>query len=255
MHTTLTSNELANELRTGELLCHLIRSIVPDALDPDKLNANAETSETLSVFNINLFLNACRLYVSDLDEKFFFDAEILFNFVDLRPEVLEFLSQLSKSKVFKSKLNGFNLVQIKNEKPRSNNEEDDENQYYSTNLDIYNVYAPTRFFLSSNDYNEITEAFKLSNKRSKGNMFQAVRIKSTEYVLRELIVTEESYIHTLEFLSENFIVPSARVLTYENYKRITINIETILKFHQFFYAELVRVCSGGAGKLYFFYCY
>jgi hypothetical protein len=253
----LTSKELANELRSGELLCRLIRNISPDLIDLSQVNTNnTETSQVMSVFNINLFLNACRLALSDLDEKYYFDAEILFNFIDLKQEVITFLSNLSKCKLVKSKLNGFNLnssFSNSNLVNLTNNTEDDD-EYYTTNLDIYTVYAPTNFFFNNNDYNEICEAFKQSKNSKVDKLFQLtnVKIKSSEYVLRELIVTEESYINTLQFLYDNFIQPCSKFLSYENFKRIAINIDSLLKFHQVIYHKLIEASSGGQGKLIFF---
>ena len=42
------------------------------------INSNSETSEILSVYNINLFFEACHRYLEDLDSKYYFDPEILF---------------------------------------------------------------------------------------------------------------------------------------------------------------------------------
>jgi hypothetical protein len=244
----LTSNELANELRSGFQLCQLFS----DSIDLYRLNKNAEYSRTLSEFNINLFLNACKLNVTDLDSNYLFEAHLLYDHVELRFEVLSLLSHLSKCKLFKAKTASFSLNLNEHDTIAHNHDEtdDDKDQYYENSFDIYNIYAPSCFFVGSvNELNEIFDSFK-SDESKVNDLFaqNQIKIKTTDYLIREIVLTEENYINLLSYLQSNFLEPLSKVLSHENNKTIKINLENISTFHRFIYAKLLKACSSGQGR-------
>ena len=258
----LTSSELANELRTGYQLCQLFS----DSIDTSLLNKNALSSRTLSVFNINLFLDGCKSNVKDLEAKYLFDAELLYDHVELRYEVLKLLSHLSKCKMFKAKASSFSLGNYnvakeskKNEKSqvtaddyeKEEDDGDDNDQYYEKSLDIYDIYAPSSFFQASSasDSNEVLNAFK-SNESKVNALFASnqIKIKTTDYVVRELLLTEQRYVDLLSFLQSNFLEPLNELLSHADSKKVQINVDTLLRFHQFLYAKLAKASEIGHGR-------
>ena len=48
-------------------------------------------------------------------------------------------------------------------------------------------------------------------------------------------------------LQNDYLLPVSKVLNYENYKCISINIEILLKFHNLLYYKLMEACEGGPG--------
>ena len=190
--------------------------------------------------------------MNDLNAKYLFDAELLYDHVELRPEVLSLLSHLSKCKLFKARTAGFSLnLNESNAVSQSDGELDDEkDQYYENNFDIYNVYAPSSFFLSSlNEFNDIFNAFNSDESKFNGLFaHNQIKIKTTDFVIRELVLTEENYVNLLSYLHTNFLEPLSRVLSYQNNKTIQINLENVLSFHRFIYARLVKACASGQGR-------
>lgn len=52
----------------------------------------------------------------------------------------------------------------------------------------------------------------------------------------------------LNSLQSDYLLPVSKVLNYENYKCIGINIEILVKFHNLLYFKLLGACEGGQGR-------
>jgi len=251
----LTSKDLANDLRNGVLLCNLLNKQISNCIDLHILNPNAELSKTLSVFNIDLFLESLKLNVIDLDLKYYFDPCLLYEHNELKPEILNFLSQLSKCKQFRTNSSFNYCFKSIITKEENEDEEEEEDNYYENNdfkASYYTTYAPCDFFLNNQntkELNDLTDAFQ-SNESKAANLFKhlSIKIKTTDYVIRELLMTEDSYISLLTFLHLNFIQPLRKCLNYENSQKINLNIDLMLKIHTILYAQLLEACNDGPGR-------
>jgi guanine nucleotide exchange factor VAV len=107
----LQLSEFANLLRDGELLCNLANKLCEDCIDPSLINKRAQMSQLLCLYNIRLFLNACKsaqfLGLSDSD---LFDEHMLYDLLDLAC-VIRTLSIVSMSRVAQSKgVRGFTVA-------------------------------------------------------------------------------------------------------------------------------------------------
>ena len=240
----LSFEDLANELRNGELLCNFINSVFPDSIELFKVNKNADSSRLLCCFNINMFLDACFSNLNDLDTKYRFEAELLYDHVELRPEVIKFFVSLSRCAQFRAKSQPINQNKLNDEINSSNKENGIYCRFNSsaTQCDTKpeDTYASLGFFVNINDKND-----SYINERSNPNRSE---IKSRDYVIREILTTEETFIKMLNLLFEQYIRRIAEFITYEQKKRISLNIEAMIQMHKSLYNQLLLACKSSRSK-------
>ncbi len=243
---TLSLKSFAIELRNGVALCSLLNHLLPDAVNPSKISNYSKSSRVMSAYNIGLFNDACRLF--QLNPQITIDPDKLYD-LDLS-QTLNTLSLLSISPASIAKgYRGFYFDTDDSLKPDTSFDQETSQQ---ANLDKEQIYAPATFFISGklNAYDKISEHYK-SPASKASNFFDLsaqASIKKTDHILRELLVTEESYLNMLNSLQDDYLLPVSKVLNYENYKCVGINIDILIKFHNLLYFKLLGACEGGQGK-------
>ncbi|KAK6978688.1 guanine nucleotide exchange factor VAV2, partial [Biomphalaria glabrata] len=96
-----TAFDLAQALRDGVLLCHLLNTLQPGCLDMKDFSSRPQMSQFLCMKNIRTFLQTCST-VFGLNPHDLFKPNDLFDVKDFK-KVLDTLSQLSKSELAQRK--------------------------------------------------------------------------------------------------------------------------------------------------------
>lgn len=215
---------------------------------------HSKSSRVMSSYNIGLFEEACIFF--ELNELIQIDTDKLYD-LDLS-QILQVLSLLSVCPASIQK--GFTGFYIDSENSlqltATPTLSDD------TTKDTESIYAPATFFINSNTeaildvYDKINEHYKSSTSKAK-NLFKLshhATIKKTDHILRELLLTEESYLNMLNSLQNDYLLPLSKILNHENNKCISINIDILLKFHNLLYYKLLEACEGGKGEKFIQFC-
>lgn len=75
---------------------------------------------------------------------------------------------------------------------------------------------------------------------------RAARDKKSDYVIRELIETEQNYTKVLSNLLKYFALPLSSLLRQECYSRIFFGLKTLSEFHMNLHSELCKARNGVA---------
>lgn len=255
----MTSKDLANELRSGELLCNIIQKLIPESIDLNKINKNADQSRILSCYNINMFLDACRFHLPELDAKSYFEAELLYDHVELRPSVMRFFEQFSKCKLFSNNNisnvnNKSDSLNLSNEISKRESVQDDADVYINvhtnenTNNNMF-MYAPPQFFNRNSELKFCSDVRERTAAYDRQTQF---KVRNDEYVVKEILTTEEDYCRTLKNLIEIYLEPLNKVLSYENSKKISVNFQLILNVHKTLLYKITEIIEIPRGN---YLCY
>ena len=190
-----------------------------------------------------MFLDACFSNLSDLDPKLRFEAELLYDHVELKPEVIKFFINLSKCAHFRAKFQPINQNKVSEETKNSIKED---NFYFPCSSSLtsqseekpVDTYASLGFFVNIIDKNNDTPS---SDSKPK-------EIKTRDYVIREIVTTEESFISSLNLLFEQYICRFTDFISYEQKKRISMNIEAMIYMHKSMYDQLILACKSSLSK-------
>ena len=69
-----------------------------------------------------------------------------------------------------------------------------------------------------------------------------------DFVMREILNTEENFLDGLNTLSHDFLIPLSKILNETDRKLICINIDKLIKLHKSLYDQLCNACKGGIGR-------
>ncbi|KAK3761315.1 hypothetical protein RRG08_012800 [Elysia crispata] len=100
-----TAFDLAQALRDGVLLCHLLNTLKPSCIDMKDFSQRPQMSQFLCMKNIRTFLQTCTSTFG-IKQADLFTPNDLFDVKDFR-KVLDTLSKVSKSDISLSKYRGF----------------------------------------------------------------------------------------------------------------------------------------------------
>ena len=243
----LTLNEFAHGLRDGEILCNLVNFLLPGSVDTSQINRRAQFSAMLSLNNIRLFLNACKSpNLFNLDESDLFDEHMLYN-CDLVP-VIKALHSLSKCAASQERGSpGFELGVEANNLTES--AQDD--IYYNINpaeVDAPESYYTDDSFILGNSSNDPTNS-------SDSGVYQMIvqqphqhQPLKRDFVLREIVNTEENFVNGLDILMNDFLNPLSTILNPADKKIICINMDSLIKLHKSLFDDLHKKCQGGPGR-------
>ncbi|XP_068778751.1 proto-oncogene vav [Struthio camelus] len=231
-------SDLAQALRDGVLLCHLLNTLLPHAVHPRDINPRPQMSQFLCLKNIRTFLSACADKFG-LRKHQLFGAFDLFDVQDFG-KVIDTLSTLSWTPIAQSK--GFTPF------PAEDSVGDDD--VYSGLSDLIDDTAEEDDDLYDCVEAEGTEGDDiyedLMRTEAPGPVHKAPGVDKQLCCLQEIRQTEEKYTETLESICQHFLRPLRRFLQPQDLESIFINIEDLLQLHRLFLAEL-RVVLGGPG--------
>lgn len=133
------------------------------------------------------------------------------------------------------------------------------NQVDNSNDDIYYNILPTEFESPESYYTD--ESFLFNGlidqqNQSENSAYHFIVQQSSQnhqplkrdFVIREILNTEENFLDGLNTLSSDFLVPLSRILNEQDRKLICINIDKLIKLHKSLYDQLFNACKGGQGR-------
>ncbi|XP_075581247.1 proto-oncogene vav [Pelecanus crispus] len=227
--------DLAQALRDGVLLCHLLNALLPRAVPPHDICPRPQMSQFLCLRNIRTFLTTCADKFG-LPKHRLFGAFDLFDVQDFG-KVIDTLSTLSWTPIAQSK--GFTPF------PTEDCVGDDD--IYSGLSDLIDDTAE-----EDDDLYDCVEAEGHDGDDIYEDLMRVepppamVEVDRRLCCLQELRQTEERYTETLESICQHFLRPLRHFLQPQDLESIFINIEELLQLHRLFLGEL-RAALGGSG--------
>lgn len=216
--------DLAQALRDGVLLCHLLNALLPNAVPPRDICPRPQMSQFLCLRNIRTFLTACADKFG-LPKHRLFGAFDLFDVQDFG-KVIDTLSTLSWTHIAQSK--GFTPF------PTEDCVGDDEIYSGLSDLiddtvedddDLYDCVEA-----EGDDGDDIYEDLM----RVEVPPSARVEVDRRQCCLQELRQTEEKYTETLESICTHFLRPLRHFLQPQDLESVFINIEELLQLHRLF---------------------
>ncbi len=106
------------------------------------------------------------------------------------------------------------------------------------------------------DCNYMDEKFLLDNESAYQAIVGTFSTKPTtrDYVMKEIISTEENFVAGLNTLMNDFLLPLSTVLNDQDRKTICINMSELIKLHSTLYEELKTACKGESSNSVFKIC-
>ncbi|KAK3088015.1 hypothetical protein FSP39_013478 [Pinctada imbricata] len=247
-HSDASAFDLAQTLRDGVLICHLLNNLVPGAVDSKDFSPRPQLSQFICIKNIRAFLQSCKTKFG-LKDADLFDPPDLFDVKDFR-RVIQTLSKLSKTPLAQSKVSGF-PDQAPPRPPRRTVTDDEEDIYgnlpdlaldhdLDDNEEIYDkVYQ--------DDDDEIYEDLMSTrrNKRESRVSELPPPVTKRDHCVKELHDTEKNYVDALDMLQTHFIRPSRDAIPHADRDIIFAHIEKLLEVHKSFQSELQQACIYG----------
>ncbi|XP_056010758.1 proto-oncogene vav-like isoform X33 [Ostrea edulis] len=267
--------DLAQALRDGVLICHLLNNLSPNSVDVKDFSQRPQLSQFLCLKNIRIFLQTCQS-VFGLSTADLFDPFDLFEVKDFR-KVLTTLSKLSKTPLARRKSSGFkapssrscdheyynSLEDLANgfppeqtaHRPSRRFNPDDEEDIYGNlpdlalrhdlddNEEIYDhVYQE--------DDDEIYEDLCTRRHRRESSVSELPPpVTKRDYCVKELHDTEKNYVDALRMVQQHFIKPLKDIISSADREVIFAHIEKLLEIHKKFQSELQEACISGNPKI------
>nr|XP_034300287.1 guanine nucleotide exchange factor VAV2-like isoform X8 [Crassostrea gigas] len=244
--------DLAQTLRDGVLICHLLNTLSPNSVDLKDFSQRPQLSQFLCLKNIRTFLQSCQS-VFGLSTSDLFDPLDLFEVRDFR-KVLTTLSKLSKTPIAKRRHSGFPPEQTSHRPPPPRRYQDDDDDIYGNlpdlalhhdlddNEEIYDhVYQE--------DDDEIYEDLCTRNRRESSISELPPPVTKRDYCIKELHDTEKNYVDALRMIHLKFNKPLKDIISKADRDVIFAHIEKLLDVHEKFQAELQSACTSGKPKI------
>ncbi|XP_065932641.1 guanine nucleotide exchange factor VAV2 isoform X3 [Magallana gigas] len=264
--------DLAQTLRDGVLICHLLNTLSPNSVDLKDFSQRPQLSQFLCLKNIRTFLQSCQS-VFGLSTSDLFDPLDLFEVRDFR-KVLTTLSKLSKTPIAKRRHSGF--------KPPSSRSCDHE--YYNSLEDLANGFPPEqtshrpppRRYQDDDDdiygnlpdlalSHEMPDEYShVSSQAEDEKIYQDLcslkpshsqiselpaPVTKRDYCIKELHDTEKNYVDALRMIHLKFSKPLKDIILKTDRDVIFAHIEKLLDVHEKFQAELQSACTSGKPKI------
>ncbi|ESO96003.1 hypothetical protein LOTGIDRAFT_159983 [Lottia gigantea] len=259
--------DLAQALRDGVLICHLLNQLSPSCVDQRDFSPRPQMSQFLCMKNIRTFLQTCKRNFGLRDCDLFQPVD-LFDVKNFR-KVLETLSKLSKTDLAVGKYRGFpndvkhfsghtynNDLEATGFPPDNVHSSEDEDIYGNLQdladendlLDQEEIYDSVQ---NDNDddeiYNDVIQLQK-DNRRLSTQSLPPPTCKR-EHCIKELIDTEKNYVDALNMIVVHFIKKLTTVLNVQERGIIFGNIEKLYEIHKAFYDDLLRTVMSSSAKL------
>ncbi|XP_076454946.1 guanine nucleotide exchange factor VAV2-like isoform X2 [Babylonia areolata] len=270
-----TAFDLAQALRDGVLICHLLNQLCPGSVDPKDFSPRPQMSQFLCLKNIRTFLHACSKTFG-LREHELFDPHDLFDVKDFR-KILEVLSKLSKSERAQQKYRCFGPQASgrvdTSDRPYYNDLErlamgggfppDTQSQLYDDDKDIYGNLQELAIENDLEDQEDIYDVvyqededkiyddlcYRRDPNRRQSSTVLAQPKTRRDHCVKELIDTEKNYVDALDMIVTHFIKPLQTQLPPRDIELIFARIEPMLEVHRGFKTELNSAVVSGTPRL------
>uniref|UniRef100_A0A3Q2CVY0 Vav guanine nucleotide exchange factor 3 n=1 Tax=Cyprinodon variegatus TaxID=28743 RepID=A0A3Q2CVY0_CYPVA len=213
--------DLAQTLRDGVLLCHLLNNLKPQCINLKEINLRPQMSQFLCLKNIRTFLGAC-CDSFGMKKSELFDAFDLFdvrNFGKVRQALaashtVTFWHGLGKSRPF----------------PTEEREEEDEDIYNHLEdlIDENGVEDEEDLYACVYDDEEGGEIYEDLMKTEP----RQAEIDIRSCCLTEIKQTEEKYTETLESIHKHFMLPLTTFFSTAEMEKVFVNIKDLVEVHK-----------------------
>ncbi|XP_028300397.1 proto-oncogene vav [Gouania willdenowi] len=222
--------DLAQALRDGVLLCHLLNNLLPQAVNLREINLRPQMSQFLCLKNIRTFLGVCHEKFN-LKKSEMFEAFDLFDVRDFA-KVIETLSILSHSPIAVQKgFQPFPLHHCATDEDIYSGLSDLIDDTVDEEDDLYDCVED-----EENEGDEIYEDLMRADEQPEPQ--QKVGVDKRECCLQEVRQTEEKYFNTLESILQHFLKPLAKFLQPQDIESIFVNIQDLADTHHQFLGEV-----------------
>uniref|UniRef100_A0A3P9K8H1 Vav guanine nucleotide exchange factor 3 n=1 Tax=Oryzias latipes TaxID=8090 RepID=A0A3P9K8H1_ORYLA len=224
--------DLAQTLRDGVLLCHLLNNLRPQSINLKVINLRPQMSQFLCLKNIRTFLAACN-EVFGMKKSDLFDA---FDLFDVRNfgKVMDTLSRLSHSAIAQQTgVRPFPTEDSVDDEDIYNHLEDlmDENGVEDEE-DLYDcVY-------DDEEGGEIYEDLMKTEAIAPPPFQKQAETDIRSCCLTEIKQTEEKYTETLESIEKHFMTPLTMFLSLVEIEKVFVNIPELVRVHKCLLLEL-----------------
>ncbi|XP_015706441.1 proto-oncogene vav-like, partial [Coturnix japonica] len=229
--------DLAQALRDGVLLCHLLNALLPNAVPLRDICPRPQMSQFLCLRNIRLFLASCSDQFG-IPKHRLFAAFDLFDGTDFR-KVIDTLAALSWTPHAQNK----GLIPF----PTEGFNGDDET--YSGLSDLIDDTAE--------EDDDLYDCVEAEGDDGDDVYEDLMRVEAPpanrpgpdrrQRCLQELRQTEEKYTESLEAICTHFLRPLRPFLQPQDMESVFINIEELLQLHRLFLSELKAATGGRRG--------
>ncbi|XP_021378653.1 guanine nucleotide exchange factor VAV2-like isoform X7 [Mizuhopecten yessoensis] len=236
--------DLAQALRDGVLICHLLNNLSPASVDVKDFSPRPQLSQFLCLKNIRTFLQTCKR-VFGLRDADLFEPQDLFDVKDFR-KVLMTLSRLSKTDTAQSHYSGFPPNHRTHRAPPLPVADDDDEDIYGNlprmaldhdmphDLEHTDTGQDEKIYddLCSINLNSISQPSELPPPVTK-----------LDYCVKEIHDTEKNYVDALTMLVQHFTKPLRDVIPATDRDVIFAHIEKMLEIHTALLVELQQACQ------------
>ncbi|XP_055898519.1 guanine nucleotide exchange factor VAV3-like isoform X3 [Biomphalaria glabrata] len=263
-----TAFDLAQALRDGVLLCHLLNTLQPGCLDMKDFSSRPQMSQFLCMKNIRTFLQTCST-VFGLNPHDLFKPNDLFDVKDFK-KVLDTLSQLSKSELAQRKFWGFlNHCEPHRQPDGYYNElemyavgfpPDSKHEDTDEDGDIYGNLHDLAIVNDLEDQEEIYDTVYqedddkiyddlLKHRKSSASQPFGEPITKRDHCIKELMETEKNYNTALNMIIDHFIKPLYNVLPSADREIIFAHIQKLSEVHGELYEKLLKAIIASPPRL------
>ncbi|XP_077409972.1 guanine nucleotide exchange factor VAV3 isoform X1 [Vanacampus margaritifer] len=218
--------DLAQTLRDGVLLCHLLNNLRPHSINLKEINLRPQMSQFLCLKNIRTFLSVCH-DIFGMKKSDLFEAFDLFDVRDFG-KVMNALSKLSLTPVAQQTgIRSFPTEERLDDESIYNQLEDliDENRVEDEE-DLYDcVY-------DGEEGGEIYEDLMKTEAVAPPVFQQQAGADLRSCCLTEIKQTEEKFSDTLDSIEKNFITPLSVFLSTTEMEKVFVNIPDLGKVHK-----------------------
>ncbi|XP_061614390.1 guanine nucleotide exchange factor VAV3 isoform X2 [Phyllopteryx taeniolatus] len=224
--------DLAQTLRDGVLLCHLLNNLRPHSINLKEINLRPQMSQFLCLKNIRTFLAACN-DTFGMKKSELFEAFDLFDVRDFG-KVMDTLSKLSHTTTAQQTgIRSFPTEESVEDEDIYNHLEDliDENGVEDEE-DLYDcVY-------DDEEGGEIYEDLMKTEALAPPVFQKQAEIDIRSCCLTEIKQTEEKFSDTLDSIEKNFMTPLTVFLSTDEIEKVFVNIPDLVKVHKCLLQEI-----------------
>ncbi|XP_058237017.1 proto-oncogene vav-like isoform X2 [Hemibagrus wyckioides] len=233
--------ELAQALRDGVLLCHLLNNLYPHSVNLREINLRPQMSQFLCLKNIRTFLTVCHERFG-IKKNELFEAFDLFDVRDFG-KVIETLSILSQTPTAVQRgYRPFPNEVCVGDDDIYNGLSDQMDDTVDEDDDLYDCVED-----EENEGDDIYEDLM----RTEETPETKCEVDKRGCCLQEISQTEEKYTQTLESILQHFMKPLQAFLGPADIENIFMNVEELANTHRRLLREVqTSISSYGAENLY-----
>ncbi|XP_046365888.1 guanine nucleotide exchange factor VAV2-like isoform X3 [Haliotis rufescens] len=235
--------DLAQALRDGSLICHLLNQLYPSSVDLKEFSPRPQMSQFLCMKNIRTFLQTCKKPFG-LHDMQLFQPQDLFDVKDFR-KVLETMSVLSKTDIARRKTSGF----PPDSQAQSNHYTDDPDNIYGElpDMAVENDLEDTEELYDCVYQDEEDKIYDdlCGLQREEPQKSQPVPLTKRDHCIKEMLDTEKNYVDALTMVNQHFIKPLHAFIATQDREVVFAHIEELLIVHRSFSADLLRAVETG----------